>query len=217
MRTAEEGITSLRGLVRESVQVVLVTVAVALFLKLFVVDAVHVPSASMENTLRPGDFVIVNKLVYGPATPRYLPFTRIRIPSFRFPAITPLRAGDILVFQFPGVEGGAGSGSGGTYVKRLIGLPGQRVAIRRKRIVVDDEEMSMLPEARETRGGVPDFGPLAVPEDHYFVLGDNLADSYDSRFWGCVPADHIIGKAMLVYWSVGDEGIRWKRIGNIIR
>jgi signal peptidase I len=203
--------------IREILLILAITLGVALQVKIFIVDAVHIPSHSMEKTLRSGDFLLVNRLLYGPSTPQVLPFTALRIPSVRLPPLVGPRAGDVIVFRFPGAREDVPAWNSPLYVKRLIGLPGQRIEIRNGRVIVDGVMLPPFPDAIAPETGVPDFGPRIVPEDQYFVLGDNLADSYDSRSWGCVPADHIVGKAFLVYWSVGPEGIRWTRIGKVIK
>lgn len=244
---------------RELAEILAITVAVALFVKMFLVDAIHVQGASMENTVLTGDFIVINKLIYGPRTPRFMPVTGKRIPSLQCPSPVSPRAGDVLVFSFPDDSAGIRP----TYVKRLIGLPGDTVAIRHGAIVINGKALPLVPSARWERGTVRDFGPVVVPrrgdvldlkadllweplvrreghmisrtpsggvridgqsarqyrleQDHYFVLGDNINDSRDSRSWGCVPSDHILGKAMLVYWSVDNSGhVRWGRIGTII-
>lgn len=199
----------------EAAEILGATVIVAVLVKTFVIDAVHVPSSSMENTVHAGDFLLVQKLVYGPSTPRFIPLTGFPLPSVRFPVFARPRTGDVIVFRFSdGPDDGRGSAEQ-LFVKRLIGLPGQRVEIRSGRITVDGSEIPLFPEAKQAV--TPDFGPVTVPADRYFVLGDNLSDSFDSRSWGTVPADALIGKAFLVYWSVGSQGVRWSRIGTIVR
>lgn len=200
---------------REVGQVAAITFGIALCVKTFVVDAVHIPSRSMEQALHVGDFVLVNKLLYGPATPEVLPLVNVRLPHFRLPALMSPRPGDVVVFRFP-TAGDPLVREGQLLVKRIIALPGQRVEIRRGTVVVDGRVIA--PPPGDGTKGVPmsDFGPRMVPPDCYFVLGDNMADSYDSRAWGFVPSDRLVGKAFLVYWSIGEQGIRWSRIGSII-
>lgn len=212
-----------RGAVRDLVLIGGATFVLALAVKAFVLDAVHVPSASMEQAVLAGDFLLVNKLSYGPASPGHIPFTRLSLPVFRFPQLTPPRAGDVIVFHVPGRAGGtpaaggvpAGDGApvsaGALYVKRIVGLPGQTVEMKEGRLFIDGEGARRYPGGA---GGT--FGPVRVPEEEYFVLGDNLPDSEDSRVWGCVPAANLVGKAFFIYWSVGSDGIRWHRIGTII-
>jgi len=192
------------------------TFGIALCVKTFVVDAVHVPSRSMEQALYAGDFVLVNKLLYGPSTPDFLPIVNVHLPHVRLPALMSPRAGDVFVFRFP-ADGDPLVRKGQLLVKRIMALPGQAVEVRRGAVLVDGRLIA--PPRGNGSAGVPasGFGPRIVPSDSYFVLGDNMADSYDSRAWGFVPADRLVGKAFVVYWSIGDQGIRWSRIGSIIR
>jgi len=245
---------------RDAAEVLGVTVVLALCVKTFVVDAVHVPSSSMENTILAGDFLLVNKFIYGPCTPHYMPFTGDGLPVLRLPLGRAPARGDVIVFYAPD----------GTpprlYVKRLIGLPGDTVMFRGGALSVNGAGVPLPPGAKPSQRPPPDFGPVVVPasgetlplrerdanrweplvrleghvvarspsggvlidgvpretytvrENHYFVLGDNRDDSLDSRMWGFVPFDSIVGRAMLVYWSVGARsGIRWTRAGTVIR
>ena len=245
---------------RDAAEVLALTVVLALGVKTFVVDAVHVQSASMENTLLAGDFLLVNKFVYGPCTPHYVPFTGSGLPVLRLPAPGAPRRGDVIVFYAPdGIPPRL-------YVKRLVGLPGDTVMFRGGVLFVNGSAVGRPPGARPAQKPAPDFGPVIVPgagetiplraddagrweplvrleghvvarspagevlldgvparsysvrENHFFVLGDNRDDSLDSRVWGFVPFDSIVGRAMLVYWSVdADAGIRWTRAGTVIR
>jgi signal peptidase I len=212
--TQEKGWGVLRR-VRDLLVIGAAAIVLALSLKAFVLEAVHVPSPSMEGTVLAGDFLLVNKLAYGPATPGHVPLTRIPLPVFRFPPIAAPRAGDVIVFRFPGRTGGMSPLPGELFVKRIVGLPGQLIELRGGRLYVEGEPAPSVP------GGIAaseqDFGPVRVPADQYFVLGDNLRDSYDSRSWGCVPAANLVGKAFAVYWSIGADGIRWSRIGTVIQ
>ncbi len=245
---------------RDVAEVLAVTVVLALGVKTFIVDAVHVPSASMENTILAGDFLLVNKFVYGPSTPHYMPLTGSRLPVLRLPAPGSPGRGDVIVFYAPD----------GTpprlYVKRLIGLPGDTVMFRAGALFVNGREVGLPRTAKPAQRPPPDFGPVVVPEagetiplregdagrweplvrleghviarspageilldgvpsrfyrvreNHFFVLGDNRDDSLDSRVWGFVPFDSIVGRAMLVYWSVDESaGMRWTRAGTVIR
>jgi signal peptidase I len=200
---------------REVGQVAAITFGIALCVKTFVVDAVHIPSRSMEEALHAGDFVLVNKLLYGPVTPEFLPLLNVRLPHFRLPALMAPRPGDVVVFRFP-ASGDPLVREGQLLVKRIIALPGQRVEIRSGAVVVDGRVIAPHRGNGADAGSRSDYGPCVVPPKSYFVLGDNMGDSYDSRAWGFVPADRLVGKAFLVYWSIGDQGIRWSRIGSIV-
>jgi signal peptidase I len=234
-------------------------VLLALVLRLFVLDACRIPSASMAETLLPGDFLLVSKLVYGAETPRSFPFTSIALPSFRLPGFGSPQRGDIVVFTLDGT----------TFVKRCAALPGDTVMVHGDSVFVNGAAVPLPPTAR-TPGGrsllaYRTVGPLVVPrkgdvvqprresmaflvrliqreghnaapvpggrlmidgeiagsytvaEDQYFMLGDNRENSLDSRVNGFVPASGFVGKAMIVYWSVTPAGVRWERLGRVVR
>jgi signal peptidase I len=155
---------------------------VALILRAFVIQAYRIPTASMEDTVMAGDFVLVNKLAYGRDDK---------------PAVN-----DIIVFQYP-------LNPARDYVKRVIATAGQEVALRDKQLYIDGEPVNVPEhgknEDQEILSSIfsnrDNFGPVIVPQGSYFVLGDNRDDSQDSRFWGAVPEDHVIGQVMWVYWS----------------
>jgi len=209
---ASAGARGVLRFLRESLEVLALTAAAALALKLFIVDAVRVPSASMEETIRTGDFLLVNKFVYGPRTPRYVPLWKGEIPSLHVAGPAVPRRGDVIVFYAPD------AGRGRLYVKRVAGLPGDTLEIRGGALIVGGRRMAPPPTARLQEGDPPDFGPVRVPEDSCFVLGDNLEESLDSRAWGFVPMESIVGRAMMVYWSIAPGGgIRWHRLFTMIR
>ena len=197
---------------REAAEVLAVTVAAALALKTFVVDAVLVPSASMEDTILPGDFLLVNKFVYGPSTPRHVPFWRGTLPVLRLPGPGSPHRGDVIVFFAPDAAAPR------LYVKRLAALPGDTLSIRGGTVFVDGRPVRPAAHAKLPGGNTPDFGPVGVPADSCFVLGDNLDESLDSRSWGFVPLASVIGRPIIVYWSVSPGGdVRWGRIFTIVR
>lgn len=195
-----------------SLQALLGTIVIAIFVITFVVQAFQIPSPSMENTLLVGDYLLVNKLCYGSGglgNP-LMPYRRIQ-------------RGDIVVFHYPVTPAQH-------FVKRVIGVPGDRVRLVKKQVFVNGAALEE-PYAHFTRpandpfrddfprldvapGETPEWwltlrklvedGELIVPEGHYFVMGDNRDDSYDSRYWGFVPAANIIGRPLLIYWSVRD-------------
>jgi signal peptidase I len=203
----------LRGL-RDALLIGAAAVVGALTVKAFVFDAVHVPTPSMSETLRPGDFVLVNKLVYGPRVCAGGSFLGVALPEIRLPEIAPPRPGDIVLFRFPGTPDESRPLH---YVKRIVGRPGDDVQIREGQVLVNGTVLRRIPTAERLQQPPPDFGPYLVPRGMYFMLGDNLGDSYDSRSWGCVPAGNIIGKALVIYWSKGEEGVRWDRLGTFVR
>jgi signal peptidase I len=267
---------------RDYTQVVVAAVVVALFLKTLVLGAYRIPSTSMEKTLLRGDFLLVNKFVYGAKTPEAIPFTNIRLPRFQFPAFAAPQRGDLVVFDLP--EHARDILEPTSYVKRCIALPGDTIVITNRKVRVNGKVQTVPPlAAANTRAIYPkeyadprifpkgssfnedNYGPVVVPKrgdelivnaetflrvkdiveleghrialdarsrvvidgvardvyeiqkNYYFMMGDNRDNSLDSRFWGFVPEESLIGKVMMIYWSSGDDGIRWDRIGMIAR
>ena len=269
---------------REYFESAVVTVIMALFGMTFIVQAVKVPTGSMQNTITIGDHLLVNKFIFAPG--ESLPFLPQR----------EIRRGDIIVFKYPGDRYNPHSDNRSdnrpiltNYVKRVIGLPGDRIRIEGNNIIVNDQ---VIPEHQidvaPKRDVTKDFAPneltreelalrqelenkkpltilnspprkpeeqydvyypvdgsdgdknypafegkdeLVVPPASYFVMGDNRNDSQDSRYWGFVPRNYVIGRAMFVYWSYdesapsSDWGIlvdffantRWKRTGTLVK
>jgi len=214
---------------------VLLAVLIFTTIRTMGLEAFKIPTGSMEGTLLVGDFLLVNKAVYGPT----LPGTDIQLPGFRDP-----HRGDVVVFNPPHEPRK-------NYVKRLVGLPGDTLRMRGKTLLVNGVAQDE-PYARhvDTRGDAvhPDmewqeshlvaspvryhpsrdtWGPIVVPEGSYFVLGDNRDNSEDSRYWGFVEREQIRGRPWLVYYSArldrGDEErplfqrIRWGRFGHVVR
>lgn len=180
-----------------------------LLLRTFVVEAFRIPSSSMERTLLVGDFLLVNKWVYGAE----IPFTGTRVPAFR-----PPQHGDVIVFDWPVDPDKA-------FVKRLVGLPGDTLVMRQGTL---QRNGAPVPEPYVTAGppGRDDWGPLVVPPRHFFVLGDNRANSLDSRYWGFVPDSLLRGAPWFVYYSFTPDSvrpapwltqIRWARLGTSVR
>ncbi len=252
---------------REYFESFVVTLIMAIFGMTFILQAVTVPTGSMQNTILIGDYLLVNKFIFAPGG-KPLPFLPQR----------EIKRGDIIVFKYPGFRDNPGKDRARgiipyqvNYVKRVIGLPGETVEFRGNQVFIDGR---LLPEHRlvsdnpyvETAADAADVEPLKpnenysvmysedsmqavkqgasavkkdmnfgvagkitkVPEDSYFVMGDNRDNSEDSRFWGFVNRDLVIGKAMFVYWSC-DRGAsggsmlgcitnpRLDRIGKLIR
>ena len=225
-----------------------VALLAALVLRIFVVEAYRIPTGSMKDTLLIGDFLLVNKFIYGVRTPDRIPLLNIPLPHTHLPAIRKPKQGDIVVFKYP-------MDMRVNYIKRCIAVGGQTVEIRHGDVYVDGkpegkkefigkeydpEEGRFLLLYRITRddgkkyvirravGGNPEFenwGPVTVPPGHYFMMGDNRDNSQDSRYWGFLPYDNVVGKAMVIYWSWDStvplyriwKKVRWRRIGHIIR
>lgn len=195
---------------RENVEAILVAVLLALFIRTFIVQAFKIPSGSMMQTLQIGDHILVNKFIYGVK----LPFLqKVVIP------VTKPERGDIIVFKFP-VEPEK------DFIKRVVGIPGDVVEGRDKQIYVNDQPLveryaiktdpHVYPKGMQTRDN---FGPITVPDNKLFVMGDNRDQSFDSRFWGFVDMKVVSGKAFMIYWSWDKDrfGVRWDRIGNILK
>lgn len=244
---------------REYFESAVVTVIMALFGMTFIVQAVKVPTGSMQNTITIGDHLLVNKFIFAPGDS--LPFLPQR----------EIRRGDIIVFKYPGNPYNPSRDNRAdnrpiltNYVKRVIGLPGDRIRIEGQNVIVNDQviaehriealergekdpltvvnaperkpeelyDVYYKPGEEMTVGDVFDGkDEITVPPSSYFVMGDNRNNSEDSRYWGFVPRDLVIGRAMFVYWSY-DEGApatgwgvladffvntRWSRTGTLVR
>jgi signal peptidase I len=197
-----------KSVFREYGEALVVALLLAVVIRSFVVQAFKIPSGSMIPTLAIGDHILVNKFVYGVR----LPYLRTEI----LPVSQP-RRGDVVVFIYPQDEDK-------DFIKRVIGVAGDTVEVRDKRVIVNGEPAGD-PFARfdsheqdRTLSPRDNFGPFTVPAGYIFVMGDNRDHSYDSRFWGPVALDKVKGKAFLIYWSWDGAGrwIRWERIGQLI-
>jgi signal peptidase I len=208
----QPGTEALGAEIISSLQSLLGTVVIAVFVITFIVQAFQIPSPSMESTLLIGDYLLVNKLVYGGRS----------LGDSAMP-YRPVRRGDIVVFHYPVTPSQH-------FVKRVIGVPGDRLRLINKQVFVNgtalkepyahfsrssnDVFRDNFPRLDIAPGVTPEWwiqlhklvedGQLIVPEGHYFVMGDNRDDSYDSRYWGFVPQANIIGRPLLIYWSVKD-------------
>ncbi len=178
-----------KSLVREYVESIVVAVILALAIRTFVVQAFKIPTGSMRPTLMEGDRILVNKFLYGAE----VPFTGRRLPAVRAP-----RRGDIIVFRSPDDDHR-------DFIKRLVAVEGETVEIKEFQLWVNGRLVTDPPVFRErsyyNRGDYGKAGlSIRVPAGHYFVLGDNSSSSRDSRYWGFLPKDHLVGKAMVIYW-----------------
>jgi signal peptidase I len=292
IRTGVGRIRPSESVVANGARTVALTIVMALVLKMFVVEAFRIPSASMENTLRVGDYLLVNKLAYGLRTPRHVPFVSSILSSFEIPFFTRVQRGDVVVFEFPGTTQEIVPSESVDFIKRCIGLPGDAVEIRSGAVRVNGNVLPMplnsIGNLRERGSHWPelyppgsgftekDYGPITVPRrgtsiplnaltlerwrvfiereghhvadspdgsilvdgksstdyrirrNYYFLLGDNRGNSLDSRYWGFVPEENLVGEAILVYWSWDPDvpidnwwerlsTIRWDRIGKTVR
>jgi signal peptidase I len=203
-----------KSTLREYFESLCVAVILALFVRTFVVQAFKIPTGSMENNLLIGDHLLVNKMVFAPTL---TPFERAILPS------DPIERGDIIVFKYP-VEPER------DYIKRVIGLPGDKLELKNKTLYVNDKALDepyvhfLFPDAVPGSADYTDldvrrkYGPVTVPDDHYFMMGDNRDNSQDSRYWGFMPRSYVKGKALFVYFSFGDassgllNSVRWSRL-----
>jgi len=198
-----------RSRFRENVEAILIAVIIALFIRTFVVQAFKIPSGSMKPTLQVGDHILVNKFIYGVKIP-YL-------STVVLPVKDPQR-GDIVVFKFP-VDPRK------DFIKRVIALPGDVVEIRDKTIFINarrvNHDFGVFSDPRTIAGNLKprdNLGPITVPKDALFVMGDNRDESFDSRFWGFVPIRDVSGKAFIIYWSwdSDDFSVRWRRLAGLL-
>jgi len=198
-----------KSTIREYFESIVIAVILALFIRTFVVQAFKIPTGSMENNLLIGDHLLVNKFTFGPTA------------SSLERALLPLRTiqrGDVIVFKYP-------EEPARDFIKRVIGLPGDTVELRDKKVSINGtpldepyvhfiEPPGATSEFREvTSFDVRErYGPVTVPANQYFVMGDNRDNSQDSRYWGFLPRDYVKGRALVIYWSydagpeVYDEG-----------
>jgi signal peptidase I len=253
-----------KSFIREYFESGVVTIIMALFGMTFIVQAVKVPTGSMQNTITIGDHLLVNKFIFAPG------------PALSFLPQREIRRGDIIVFKYPGdpnnPEGDRRPDNTPyktNYVKRVIGLPGEHITVRNEHILVNGQELpeyrvrsldhvdnlrtpdrmennkplDVLAEQAPHKGEpytvyysedpehqTPDMNKeFIVPADSYFVMGDNRNNSQDSRYWGFVPRELVVGRAMFVYWSYDEsapsgnflidffQNTRWKRTGTLIK
>ena len=214
-----------KSVVREYFESLVIAVVLALFIRTFVVQAFKIPTGSMEPNLLIGDHLLVNKFMFGPYQAGV---ERMLLP------MKGIERGEVLVFKYP-------EDPERDFIKRIIGLPGEQIEVRYKRVYINGklldepyahyfEAPPPAPpeiEANGTPSGSGDlresYGPVTVPPDHYFAMGDNRDNSQDSRYWGFLPRDYIKGKALVIYWSYAAEsgnvltGTRWSRLLHLVR
>jgi signal peptidase I len=203
-----------RKFFKEYVEPIVIAVLIALFVRTFIVQAFKIPSSSMEPTLLVGDYLLVNKFIYGTK----IPFVDKKILEIRKP-----QRGDIVVFIYP-------KDRSKDFIKRVLGQEGEKVEIVQNKIYINDRliedpwgRFSEKPPWARYLPSVERFGPVTVPKDSLFVLGDNRDNSQDSRYWGFVTLDEVKGKASIIYfslnWNAGSllDKVRWVRLGRLIR
>ena len=274
----------------EYIKQLLYAVIAAAFIITFIIQNTRIPTGSMEDTILVGDFVLVNKFIYGSSSPKYIPFTETEIPHFTLPAFKEPQRTDIVVFEYPGERDKLHAEERGVnYVKRCIGTPGDTIQIIDKVVFVNGKELWIPPHIKYYRGmqrhylkpkprGYSDprifpkgsgwnednYGPLVVPKkgmtipldkynvekwrtiidreydkrvvkvnngvvtindipvssytfkkDYYFMMGDNRDDSLDSRFWGFVARDMVVGQAFIVLFS-WDRNIPFSQLFKLL-
>lgn len=265
-----------------------------LILNSFVLASFEVPTGSMENEIMAGDFLLVNKFVFGGTTPKTVPFTSVKIPAFKLPAPWDVERGDVIVFIFPGMREETEPRDFAYYLKRCIAIAGDTIEVR-DRIVYVNRKPAPIPRNMKFNSALikpqgfsdsrmfpPDarfnednYGPVAVPKkddivhleasnfqqwevfikreghsaellngriyidgteqtqyrverDYVFGMGDNRDNSLDSRFWGFIPTESVVGTPLIVYWSWDPDipvfnivkklgSIRWNRLGTLVR
>ncbi len=294
--SSKEPKTKVKKTAGDFIRSLVLALIAAVILKTFFIEADKIPSASMENTLLPGDFILVNKAAYTISTPKQIPLTEISIPWINLLTTGQPKRNDIIVFKFPGYANQLIPDENINYIKRIIGLPGDTVQLLNKAVFINGKKINnpkgtLISYSHILKKGVADdrifppgknwnsdnYGPIVVPKkgmvvpisvnnidrwrlfidreqkklavsvagtvvsingvpvrsytvmkNYYFVLGDNRDDSMDSRYWGFVPQQSIIGKAVMIYWSwdlTGTSGnifdmlhsIRWNRIFKPIK
>lgn len=265
-----------------------------LILNSFVLASFEVPTGSMENEIMTGDFLLVNKFVFGGTTPRTIPLTNIKIPAFKLPAFWDVERGDVIVFIFPGMRHETSPAEFAYYLKRCIAVAGDTLEIVNRVVYVNGQpapvprnvkfnselvkrqgwaDPKIFPEGEPfnednygpviipRKGGVINLTPenfmqwdvfikreghecvmnngrilidgkesttYTVARDYVFGMGDNRDNSLDSRFWGFIPEEDVVGTPLIVYWSwdpnislshVGEKlsTVRWNRLGTLVR
>ncbi len=274
-------------------------VIVVMFINGLLIASFVVPTGSMENTVMTGDFLFVNKFIYGPSTPQIVPFINVPLPFYKFPGVRDPRQGDVIVFIYPGNRDEVKSSEFQYYLKRCVATAGDSLKIINKKVYVNGKEFMMPPngkfmsniEMQSDRYDIfpkgsgytrDNYGPIRIPKkgdainiddnnfaqweyfikkeghnailenkivkvdnnpiskyiverDYCFGMGDNRDNSQDSRFWGFIPYDNVVGTPIMVYWSWETKPtyeldpnfeypltekikrIRWGRIFNFIK
>ncbi len=265
-----------------------------LLLNSFVLASFEVPTGSMENEIMTGDFLLVNKFVFGGTTPRTIPFTNMKVPAFKLPSLWHVDRGDIIVFIFPGMRDEVEAQDFAYYLKRCVAVAGDTLRIVNRVVYVNNTPLPVPrnvkfnstlvkpPEFVDTRifpkGALfneDNYGPIVIPKkgdvialsrenfdrwetfikreghtvalsgssilvdgkeaksytvgrNYVFGMGDNRDNSLDSRFWGFIPEEYVVGTPLIVYWSWDPEppivdlasklsSVRWSRFGTLVK
>lgn len=209
-----DGATFKKSTVREYFESIVIAVILALFVRTWVFQAFKIPTGSMENNLLIGDHLVVNKMVFAPTLTT---LERAVLP------MGSIERGDVVVFKYP-------EDPERDFIKRVIGLPGDSLEVRRKIVYINGMPLkepyvhfleAATPEGHEvTSFDVREnYGPVTVPPGNYFMMGDNRDNSQDSRYWGFLPAHYVKGKALMVYWSyeAGRDDYREEGLGATVR
>lgn len=201
--------TNKKKIIWEYAKAIITALILAMLIRTYIIQAFKIPSGSMIPTLLVGDHILVNKFLYGTK----IPFSGKRIFMFKKP-----ERGDIIVFKYP-------ENPDKDFIKRVVAAEGDVIESKNKMIHVNGNKVnepyaqhtdsSMRPMGIEPRDN---FGPVIVPKNKYFVMGDNRDQSYDSRYWGYVDIKDVKGKALILYWSWDSEKnwVRFGRIGSLI-
>jgi signal peptidase I len=292
---SEKGHPIVRFFKKDFVKDIVFVLVAFLLLNSFVIASFVVPTGSMENEIMAGDFLFVNKFLYGGTTPRNIPFVEVRLPWFRLPAFRQVERGDVIVFEFPGYRDEVHASKFEFYLKRCVAMSRDTIQVINRVLMVNGKKAPLPrnmkfnniqmkpvgyaedaifpkgapynednwgPEVVPAKGDVipltPDnFGrwqtfiareghtvrlrddatvlidgtpatSYTVQRNYYFGMGDNRDNSLDSRFWGYIPDENIVGTPMIVYWSWNSDipiyeifsklaSIRLGRIGTIIK
>jgi len=216
-----------KSIIREYAEALIIAIILALTIRVFVVQAFKIPSGSMIPTLLIGDHILVSKLAYGFQLPEDCEFQMAFPPVICYSSsivmeFDPPQRGDVIVFRYPEDEHK-------DFIKRVVGTPGDIIEIHNKQVLINGERFIDKDFTQRVDPGMIDgrinprdnFGPITVPPESYFVMGDNRDQSLDSRFWGFVKMNKIKGRAFLVYWSWNGQRewtdwVRWNRIGKSI-
>ncbi len=197
---------------RENTEAIIIAIIIAMFIRTFIIQAFKIPSGSMLETLQIGDQILVNKFIYGVN----IPFTGGK----KLVNVTDPAKGDVVVFKYP-------EDPSKDFIKRVVAVAGDTLEIKNKQLYVNDKPVvnekyaiyrdhKVYSALKTTRDN---YQKITIPENKLFVMGDNRDNSHDSRFWGFVDLKAVKGKAFIIYWSWNKNkfGVRWNRLGDLIR